>query len=305
MLNLRRLRLLRELEARGTLGAVAARLDYTPSAVSQQLRVLEEEAGAVLLERAGRGVRLTDAGRLLARHAERLLEEAEAAEAALAGVGREGVQATVRVAAFQSAMLELVAPVLTTMARTHPGVRLEVVELEVEAALPDLRLQHLDLLIGDEYEGVPRPRHADLAREVLLREDVRVVLPRAHPLARRRRVPLAALADAAWASSPPGTGHRAMHVRACRALGGFEPDIRHATNDLMTLQRLVETGQACAVLPDLVFAARRSPAVAARRLAEGRVWRDVFALSRRTRSPGVQVTLDALREAARAAREAA
>ena len=93
MLSLHRLRLLRELEARGTVGAVAATLDYTPSAVSQQLRVLEQEAGATLVERAGRGVRLTDAGRVLAEHAGRLLEAAEAAEG-------------LDVAAFERASLE-------------------------------------------------------------------------------------------------------------------------------------------------------------------------------------------------------
>jgi DNA-binding transcriptional LysR family regulator len=298
MLSLRRLRLLRELEARGTVGAVAATLDYTPSAVSQQLRVLEQEVGAPLVERAGRGVRLTDAGRLLADHAGRLLEAAEAAEAALAGAGSDGIRATVRVAAFQSALLELVAPALERLAGEAPGIRLEVVEREVEEALPDLRLQHLDLVIGDEYEGVPRPRHPDLARETLLREEVRVVLPRAHPLARRRRVPLAELAGAAWASTVPGTGHRAMHVGACRALGGFEPDIRHASNDLMSIQRLVETGQACALLPDLVYTARPSRTVAWRPIAEGHVWRDVFVVTRRTRAPAVETALAALRVAA-------
>src|SRR5690242_5561856 len=104
--DLRRLRLLRELDERGTLGAVAASLGYSPSAVSQQLAVLEKEAGVPLLEKAGRGVRLTDAGRLLSRHAGVLLAAAEAARADLASLTGE-VRGTVRVGALQSATRHL------------------------------------------------------------------------------------------------------------------------------------------------------------------------------------------------------
>jgi DNA-binding transcriptional LysR family regulator len=296
MLNLRRLRLLRELEVRGSVGAVARALDYTPSAVSQQLRVLEHEAGARLVERAGRGIRLTDAGHVLARHADALLHAAEAAEADLAAAGT--VRGTVRLAGFQSALVRVVAPALADLAGTHPGIRLEVVEEEVETALPELLLQHLDLAIGDEYEGVPRPRHRALARETLLREEVRVVVPRGHPLAGRRRIPMAALAAEAWASTLPGTGHRAMQLRASRTLGGFEPDIRHASNDFLTLQALVATGEACALLPDLVLDQHRSGAVRARPIAEGRVEREVFVVTRRARTPAVDAVLAALRRAA-------
>ncbi|MGH2782108.1 MAG: LysR family transcriptional regulator, partial [Thermoleophilaceae bacterium] len=120
MLDLRRLRLLRELRDRGTIGAVAEALDYSPSAVSQQLRVLEGEAGLALLERSGRRVRLTDAGALLARHAERLLGFAEEAEAELAGVAGR-VVGTVRVAAFQTAALSLLPPALAALERDHPA----------------------------------------------------------------------------------------------------------------------------------------------------------------------------------------
>ncbi len=305
MLSLQRLRMLRELEARGTVGAVGESLAYTASAVSQQLRVLEREAGARLLEPAGRGVRLTEAGRVLARHAAVLLEDLEAAEAALAGAGAVGAGATIRVAGFQSALLLLVAPALADLAAARPELRLEVLELEVERALPELELGHVDVVIGDEYEGVPRPRHRGLTRETLLREDVRLALPAGHPLVGRRRVPIAALADAAWASTTAGTGHRAMHVRICRALGDFEPDIRHASDDFLTLQALVATGQACSVLPDLVFRFHQDAAVAARPLAEGRVEREVFAVTRRSRPPAVEAVLGALHAAAARATPAA
>src|SRR5829696_5141253 len=194
MLELRRLRLLREVDARGTVHGAARALDYTPSAISQQLAVLEREAGTTLLERAGRNVRLTDAGRLLVRHAATLLDGMEAAEAELAAMAAGRPAGVVRVASFQSAFLRIVAPAIATLATTHPDVRIEATEQEVEEAVPALRLQQLDAVVGDEYDGLPRPVHADLAREPLVREQIRLVLPAGHPLARRRPVPLAELA---------------------------------------------------------------------------------------------------------------
>jgi DNA-binding transcriptional LysR family regulator len=278
MLDLRRLRLLRDLEVRGTIGAVARALDYTPSAVSQQLAALEREAGVPLLRRAGRGVVLTDAARVLVGHAEHLLAGVEEAEADLAASSGE-VAGTVRVAAFQTAALHLVAPAMAAVTASHPAVRVEVAESELEEALTALRVGAVDLLVGDEYAGQPRPRPAGVRRQQLLTEEVRLVLPAGHPLARRRRVPLTALRDAAWAAAQPGTGHREMNVRACRVLGGFEPDLRHRSNDLLILLELVRSGGAVALLPDLV-GAEADPSVAVRALAEGSVTRDLFLLSR-------------------------
>ena len=162
MLDLHRLRLLRELEARATVSAVAAALGYTTSAVSQQLAVLEREAGAKLLERVGRNVQLTDAGRVLARHAQGLLDAAEAAEAEVAQVAAGQVAGTVRVSSFQSAFLRIVAPSVRALADSHPRIRVEAGELEVEQGVPALRLQHLDVVVGDEYDDQPRPVHRDL-----------------------------------------------------------------------------------------------------------------------------------------------
>src|SRR5918999_4540397 len=138
MLDLRRLRLLREVEARGTIHGAARALDYTPSAVSQQLAVLEREAGVKLLERSGRNVRLTDAGRALVRHAARLLDGVEAAEAELAALAAGRPAGVVRVAAFQSAFLRIVAPAIRRLAATHPDIRVEATEAEVEDAVPAL-----------------------------------------------------------------------------------------------------------------------------------------------------------------------
>jgi DNA-binding transcriptional LysR family regulator len=296
MLDLRRLKLLRELDARGTIHGAARALDYTPSAISQQLAVLEREAGTTLLERVGRNVRLTDAGRLLVRHAATLLDGMEAAEAELAGLAAGRPAGVVRVASFQSAFLNMVAPAIARLAATHPDVRIEATEREVEEAVPALRLQHLDAVIGDEYEGLPRPIHADLTRASLLQEQVRLVLPADHPLARRRTVPMRELAGADWAACQPGTGHREMMIRACRRLGGFEPDLRHASDDFLILLELVRTTGACALLPDLVLD-RGAPGVAVRSIAEGTIGREVFLLTRATRTPAVEAVAQALADA--------
>jgi DNA-binding transcriptional LysR family regulator len=297
MLDLKRLRLLREVEARGTVHGAARALDYTASAVSQQLAVLEREAGAQLLERSGRNVRLTDAGRVLVRHAAELLDGVEAAEAEVAEIAAGRPAGVVRVSSFQSAMLRIVAPAVAALARSHPDVRVEVTEIEVEEAVPALRLQQLDAVVGDEYEGQPRPVHDDLVRAPLVREQVRLVLPADHPLARRRRVPIAQLADAAWAACQPGTGHRAMQVFACRQLGGFEPDVRYSSDDFLILLELIRTAGACALLPDLVLS-HGAPGVAVRDLAEGSIERETFLLTRATRTPAVEAVTAALKDAA-------
>ncbi len=297
MLDLHRLRLLREVDARHTLSAAAEALGYTTSAVSQQLAVLEREAGTALLERVGRNVRLTEAGRVLVRHAQTLLDAAGAAEAEVAQVAAGQPAGVVKVASFQSAFLRIVAPAVRDLAASHPLVRVEATEQEVEQAVPSLRLQHLDVVVGDEYDGQPRPVHADLARTDLVRERVLLVLPAGHRLARRRKAPLAELADQQWAGTRPGTGHREMQVRVCRELGGFEPDLRHASNDFLILLELVRTTGACALLPDLVLGYEpgdRTQGIVVRDLAEGTIGRTVFMLTRRATTPAVAAVAGAL-----------
>jgi DNA-binding transcriptional LysR family regulator len=298
MLDLRRLRLLRELRDRGTVGAVAAALGYSPSAVSQQLRVLEAETDAALLERAGRRVRLTDAGRTLARHADRLLAAAEEAEAEVAAA-TGGVGGTVRIAAFQTATLALVPAALTSLAEAHPHLRVEVLEAEPEAALHALGLGELDLVIADEWEYVPRAGDEGLLREELLREGVRLVLPRDHPLARPGgAVPTAELAGAAWACGSPPSAHDRLVDRTCRTLGGFIPDVRHRSTDLLVLLALVRGGHAVTLLPDLVRA-EEDPTLAVRDLAEGPLTRLVFTAVRTASAnrPALRAVQAALREA--------
>ncbi|MCO1655572.1 LysR family transcriptional regulator [Pseudonocardia humida] len=277
--DLRRLRLLRELEERRTLGAVATALGYSPSAVSQQLAVLEREVGARLLEKAGRGVRLTDAGRLLARHARILLSAAEAAAADLA-TSTGGVRGAVRASGMQSATRRVLVPAVARMVHEHPGVRVEVSELELEQALPELRLGALDVVISDEYDGHPRPRPAGLGYALLHEEPLALALPAAHPLAAPGGpVAVGALREEAWACSDEGTGHHQMVIGTCRSLGGYEPDVRHRSNDADVLLELVRSTGAVALLPALTLPAA-DPALAIRRVAEAEVRRRLVVVTR-------------------------
>ena len=299
MLDLHRLRLLREVHARGTVHAAAAALGYSTSAVSQQLTVLEREVGASLLEKVGRNVRVTAAGLVLVTQADALLSAVEAAEAELAEVVAGRVAGVVRVAAFQSALLRVVAPAVRALADSHPGLRVEVTEAEVEQSVPAMRLQHLDVVVGDEYEDQPRPVHEDVQREVLLREQINVVLPADHPAATGRSVALADLASVPWAACQPGTGHHQMHLRVCRQLGGFEPDIRYTSDDFLILLELARTTGSATLLPDLVRA-HEAHGVAVRPMTEGSVERQVFLLTRRSSPPTVRVVASALHAAAQA-----
>src|SRR5215218_7953757 len=199
MLELRRLRLLRELSERGTIAAVADALQFTPSAVSQQLAILEREVGVPLLERAGRGVRLTDPALVLVEHAGALLERAALAEADLAAAAGT-VTGRGRIAAFQSVALNLALPAMQALARDAPRLRCELIEAEPEHSLPALALGDVDLVLGDEWRHQPRRLPEGLQRHDLLVDRVLLVLPARHPVGRRYQdaVPLAALAGEVW-----------------------------------------------------------------------------------------------------------
>lgn len=277
--DLRRLRLLRELEERGTLGAVAVAMGYTPSAVSQQLAVLEREAGARLLEKAGRGVRLTDAGRLLAQHAGVLLSADAAARADLAALTGE-IRGTVRAGGLQSATRRVLLPALAGVLADHPQVRVEISELELEQALPELRLGALDLVISDEYDGHPRPRPVGLRFSPLHEEPLKLVLPPPHPAAARGGpVAVADLRDDVWVASAAGTGHHALVIGTCRSFGGYEPDLRHRSNDADVQLDLVRRAGAVALMPALTLPAD-DPAIAVRDLAEAAISRRLMTVVR-------------------------
>lgn len=252
MLDLRRLSLLREVHRRGSLHAVARALSYSPSTISQQLSLLEREAGVPLLERTGRGVQLTPQGELLVVGASRLLDDMERLEASLVP-STEQVTGTVRLAVFQSAALGIVPRALSLLAEEHPGLRLEITQREPESALDEVWAREFDLVIAEEYPAHAAPRRRELDRVPLGRDALRLGVPPAEPRLRIRS--LGDAADHPWVMEPRGTASRHWAEQTCRR-AGFEPDVRFETADLQAHIRLIEAGHAVALLPDLVWAGR-------------------------------------------------
>jgi DNA-binding transcriptional LysR family regulator len=247
VLDVHRLRLLRELSYRATLAAVADALGYSPSAVSQQLSQLEREAGARLLERVGRRVRLTAAAEVLVRHAGTVLAQLEEAEADLADLAGGGA-GRLRISMFQSAAHTLLAPAMARLAETAPALELTVDVLEPETALPRLLAHDLDLVLTEEYPGHPLHRYRDLDRSHRTDDPIRLATP--SPAGQQHREDLAAYADASWVLEPPGTTARTWAEAICRT-AGFEPRVQFESTDLAFHLRLVQDGLATALLPDL------------------------------------------------------
>jgi DNA-binding transcriptional LysR family regulator len=297
MLDLRRLRLLHELNRRGTVTAVAEALSYSPSTVSQQLGVLQREAGTPLFEPAGRRVRLTDAGLVLVEHAEQLLAAAERAEADLASAAAGAVAGVVRVGSFQTASLHLLLPAMNALRVTHPGVQVRLVEAEPEPALEALRSHALDLALADEWAGTPHPRWPGLDREDLFTEAVHLALPVGHPAAASGEpVPLAELADEAWATGYAGGSMAALVRRVCNEHGGFEPAVRHETNELTMLLALVAGRHAVTLLPELALIGDL-PGIAVRPVADAQLTRTLFTAVRAgaDRRPALAAVRETLR----------
>lgn len=254
MLEMKRIRLLWELQARGTIRAVAEALNYSPSAVSQQLSILEQETDTVLLRKAGRNVTLTAAGEVLAAEAEKLLAGLERAEATLHRA-RSEVRGTIRMAVFQSALLALVPSTLRALRERAPAVRLEVVQWEPGDALRETWARGFDLVIAEEYPGHSTAHLPGLDRVPLVNDPISLGLP---PLGVGgagfdTAATIADLAELPWVMEPLGTATRHWAEQACRS-AGFEPDVRYETSDLQAHLRLIETGNAVALLPGLVHA---------------------------------------------------
>ena len=300
MLDLRRLHMLRELHVRGTIAAVAEALRFTPSAVSQQLAMLERETGVKLLARAGRGVRLTDPALVLVEHAEALLERAALAESDLAAAAGT-VAGRVRIASFQSAAVRLALPAIEALAERSPRLRCELIEGEPEWSLPALAVGDVDLVLSDEWLHQPLTIPSGIERQDLFADPVHLVLPAGHAAVQRYpdAVPISALADDVWAAGYAGMGWAHMVERTCRSLGGFDPDIRHRTNDATVSLALVARGMAVTLLPELILPDRRT-GFAVRSIAEGSVTRTVLTATRATDAerPSTRAVLDAIRAAA-------
>ncbi|MET7424901.1 LysR family transcriptional regulator [Dactylosporangium sp. NPDC005555] len=243
MLDARKLRLLRDLADRGTIAAVAAAHNYTPSAVSQQLAALEREAGAALLARTGRGVTLTAAGTVLAAHAEDVLAALERATAALAAT-RTGLSGPLRIGAFPTAMRTLLPGALVALAGEHPALDLTVDELDPALVPARLRDGTLDVALVHDYDLVPIVPDPALDTAPLLEETMY--------LAATRPLELRECRDEPWILAGPGTLCHTMTIRACEA-AGFLPRARHHADDFVTVLTLVAAGQGVAVVPSLAL----------------------------------------------------
>ncbi|MFG2041594.1 LysR family transcriptional regulator [Dactylosporangium sp. NPDC048998] len=298
-MELRRLRLLDGLARLGTVAAVADALSYSPSSVSAQLAQLEREAGAKLLRRVGRNVELTPAGRRLAVYAADALAADEAVRAELASIG-DAPRGRLRMTIVQTPALALLPATLDRLATTAPDLQVEVHQRETAPALAELRSRAVDLVVGIEYDPVPVGRQRDIHRRDLMREDVLLAVHPEHPLATRGPLPLAACEHMAWATGHRGTGLDAVLRNVCNRLGGFEPGIRHRSDDGLVLGALVASGRAVALLPALLTAAL--PQITTQSLMEERLQRTVFTATRATAAdaPAVIAVGSALRQAAAA-----
>jgi molybdate transport repressor ModE-like protein len=253
MLDVRRLRVLREVAQRGSFSAAADALSYTQSAVSQQIAALERETGTTLLERRAGGVRLTDAGRALVARADVILAQLADAERELAAIaGLRGGR--VRLASFPSAGATLVTEAVSRFQRQHPDVELSLSEGEPDVTVPALKRGDFDLAVVFDY------RH-DRAESILsegldtihlLDDPMRVVLPAEHPLTRRKTVRLDQLVNEAWVGGCGGGLCHAMVVDWC-ADAGFEPNIAFESDDHNVLIGLVAAGVGVALLPQLAL----------------------------------------------------
>jgi DNA-binding transcriptional LysR family regulator len=313
-LDVGRLRLLREVELRGSIAAAARALALTPSAVSQQLAVLEREAGSALLDRSSRGVELTGAGHLLAHHASAVLDQLALARADLDRLGGQA-SGPLTIAAVASAAATIVSDAVVALGATRPGIELRVIAAEPATSVAMLAAGDADVAVVDEYDFVPLALPDHVHVESLLRESLVLVGP---PKASGRSlasdqpsapVALSELARASWVMPPDDAACGAAVRAACRS-AGFEPDVRWVTDDMLLLVRAVAIGHGVAVLPRLAVNAgagqsRVDHTVSVREIRQPTLHRRLSAVVRssaRTR-PIVLDVLDALTTAAVARRE--
>jgi DNA-binding transcriptional LysR family regulator len=252
MIDLSRLRVLVAVATEGSVTAAAEALHYAQPSVSHHLAKLEAEVGMPLLQRMGRGIRLTDAGRLLADRAESILAQVESAHAELDElVGlRTG---RVRLAAFPSALATLVPHAAARVTTQHPAIALSLSEAEPSAALSALRNDEVDAALIFEHGDPARCDRRDITLTPLLEEPLYVVTP-ADRSWTGPRTELASYAHERWIA---GCEHL---LPACRQ-AGFTPTVDFETKDYVAVQALVAAGLGVSLLPGLTLIANRHPGV--------------------------------------------
>jgi DNA-binding transcriptional LysR family regulator len=247
-----RLRLLRELADRGTVHAVAEAMSLTPSAVSQQLKILQREAGVSLLEPQGRRVRLTDAGRVLVARADDVLAALDRAQAEMDAY-RTTPRGTVRVAMFPSGAAMLMAQLI--MRAAARGVEVVGRDIDQPASAASTQLADFDVVVVHRDERDTAVLDARLETTVLLREPLEILLPPRHRLASRKRVPLRELAGEPWIGVEGGLMVDDV-LRSLAAISGVQPRIVQRVNDFRVVEELVLAGVGVALLPRYVLTTR-------------------------------------------------
>ncbi|MEV7966660.1 LysR family transcriptional regulator [Sphaerisporangium sp. NPDC088356] len=249
MLDLHRLKALHAVAVYGSVGAAAEALMVTPSAISQQLAKLERETGSTLIERSGRGVRLTDAAGLLAEHAERILALVETAEADFEAL-RGTVVGRLSIAAFPTAARGVLPGALRELKHRHPDLDLVLYEREPERQIREVARGELDLALVQDWLNRPMAIPEGLSRVPLFDDVADVVVPASHPLADRREIDLSELHGERWISSSPGTVCHDWLVFTLRT-ASLEPEFSCMADEYPTQIALVGAGHGCAIVPRL------------------------------------------------------
>jgi DNA-binding transcriptional LysR family regulator len=231
-------------------------MSYTPSAISQQVRTLEREIGAALVERRARGAELTDLGRVLVEYADDILGRLTAAEEEVRAI--LGLRAgRLRLGGFSTAGAMLVPRAVKAFRDRHPEVDVQLVELDPEEAIEAMRSYAVDLALVYEFPSIPRPTLEGFEYIPLLVDRLYIALPEGHRLAARKRVKLLELADDAWIQGVHRGSTAGVLPAACRA-AGFEPRIVFQSDDHLAVQGSVAAGLGVAVVPQLTVATARS-----------------------------------------------
>jgi DNA-binding transcriptional LysR family regulator len=300
MLDVKRIRVLQEVVARGSFSAAADSLHLSQSAVSQQVAALEREVGVPLLERTSDGPKLTSAGEALMEHGDAVLCRLEEAERELAQIaGLEGGR--LRVASFPTASAALMTRALPLFRRRFPKVELEFNEAEPEDSYPALKRGELDLAVIFDYPEFPLDFSRDVEAELILTEPMQVALPSGHPLAAAKSVRLQDLADEDWLCGALPSSCRDQVLGLGRE-AGFEPRISFQSDDYAVLKGFVAGGLGVSILPELAGGHSGIELIPVR---GQKPVRRLFAVTRESdiRSPAADQMLGILREVCAAHRD--
>ncbi|ASR35782.1 hypothetical protein BAY61_13080 [Prauserella marina] len=246
-LDIRRLRMLCQLRAHGTMAATAQAMNYSPASISQQLSQLERDVGSPLFVTSGRGVRLTPAGTVLAARAEEIIQSLDEAEHEVRRLGTTPV-GRLKLAIFQSAALYVLPKVYRVLRRDFGGIRLDVTHLEPRVALDELSRRAVDIAVLEEYPGSPLPKPRSVSTTILTMDPLYLAVPDDDRTP--ETTPAHLDSGARWALEPTGTAARRWAAATCRT-AGFEPDVQFESHDLMLHQSAVRAGLAHSFLPAL------------------------------------------------------